>query len=106
MGFLQRRSFRFGVPFLVMIVGGSFGLQKFTELRYEYRSRKRVSKEEADAYGVKMKDPKEVTLDSEFEKMEKIDYDTWEQVRGPRPWEADNKLYEEAKQRAANINRT
>jgi len=102
-GLLQRRSFRFGVPFLTMIVGGSFGLSYFTQLRYDFRSKKRVSKEEAEAYGVKMKEPKEVTLDTEFEKMENMDYDTWEQVRGPRQWEPDNKLYQEAEERAANL---
>lgn len=36
-----------------------------------------------------MKKPGEVSLETEFEKMQNIDIDTWEQVRGPRPWEED-----------------
>lgn len=40
-------------------------------------------------YGITMKSNKEVTLESEFEKVKKMDIDNWEQVRGPRPWEED-----------------
>lgn len=34
-----------------------------------------------------MKDPKEVTLESEYEKIKDLDLTNWENVRGPRPWE-------------------
>lgn len=34
-----------------------------------------------------MKKPGEVTLETEFEKIKKLDIDNWDQKRGPRPWE-------------------
>lgn len=34
-----------------------------------------------------MKSTGEVTLETEYDKITKIDIDTWEMVRGPRPWE-------------------
>ena len=32
-----------------------------------------------------------------------IDTSNWENVRGPRPWEEGNKLYEESKERAKKM---
>lgn len=29
----RRKSFRYGAPFLIMMVGGSFALKEFTQLR-------------------------------------------------------------------------
>ena len=34
-----------------------------------------------------MKNPEDVTLESEYEKVKKLDIDSWENKRGPRPWE-------------------
>lgn len=34
-----------------------------------------------------MKKPEEVTLEKEYEKVQKIDIEKWENIRGPRPWE-------------------
>lgn len=34
-----------------------------------------------------MKRPGEVTLESEYKKIQSMDIDNWVQVRGPRPWE-------------------
>lgn len=99
-GWLQRRTVRFGLPFLVLMVGGSFGLKEFAQLRYDFRTRKSLAKDEAERIGIRMKSQEEVTLESEYEKIKKIDTTSWENVRGPRPWEADNKLYDEAVQRA------
>ena len=31
--FFQRKSVKFAIPFLVLVVGGSFGLKQFTENR-------------------------------------------------------------------------
>lgn len=38
-------------------------------------------------YGVSMKSPKDVTIESEYEKIKSFDIDNWENKRGPRPWE-------------------
>ncbi|XP_044260702.1 cytochrome c oxidase assembly protein COX16 homolog, mitochondrial [Tribolium madens] len=85
--FLNRRSVRYGLPFLLVVLGGSFGLREFAQLRYQFSRVSSVKPEEMKKLGVEMKKPGEVTLESEYEKIKKIDIDNWEQVRGPRPWE-------------------
>lgn len=40
-----------------------------------------------ESLGIKMKKEGEVTLETEFEKIKKLDIDSWEPVRVPRPWE-------------------
>ncbi|EEC02003.1 hypothetical protein ISCGN_028756 [Ixodes scapularis] len=93
----RRRFFRLGVPFMIFVVGGSFGLKHFTSLRYEFRATK-ITQEDAEKEGIKMKAPGEVTTESVYEKIQEIDIDNWQNVRGPRPWEEGNeynKLLEE-----------
>lgn len=34
-----------------------------------------------------MKKPEEVTLETEYAKVKDIDIESWENIRGPRPWE-------------------
>lgn len=34
-----------------------------------------------------VKTEKEITLESEYEKIKDMDIEHWEQKRGPRPWE-------------------
>ncbi|XP_064622371.1 cytochrome c oxidase assembly protein COX16 homolog, mitochondrial-like [Lineus longissimus] len=82
----KSRFVRFGLPFLTMIVGGSFGLKYFASLRYEFSRRKMITHEEADQYGVKMKKEKS-SIEDTYQKMKEEDIDTWQNVRGPRPWE-------------------
>ncbi|KAK4304659.1 hypothetical protein Pmani_023407 [Petrolisthes manimaculis] len=98
-GLLQRRSARYGLPFILLVVGGSFGLKEFAQLRYDFRNNRAISKEEAEKAGVKMKDSEEVTLETEYDKITKIDTTNWENKRGPRPWEEGNQLYQEAQER-------
>jgi len=38
-------------------------------------------------YGVSMKNRKDVTLESEYDKVKSVDIENWENKRGPRPWE-------------------
>ncbi|KAL1516400.1 hypothetical protein ABEB36_000318 [Hypothenemus hampei] len=83
----KKKFVRFGLPFLIMTVGGSFGLREFTQLRYQFSNTSKVSYEEAKKMGIEMKKPGEVTLESEYEKIKNMDIDNWEQIRGPRPWE-------------------
>ena len=46
--------------------------------------------------GIKMKKVGDApTLESEFEKMKKIDIDNWVNIRGPRPWE-DSRTVQQA----------
>ncbi|ALC45662.1 l-3-neo43, partial [Drosophila busckii] len=72
-----------------MIVAGSFGLQQFSSLRYQYAKIQPVSPEEMKKYGVKMKKRQDVTLETEYNKVQSIDIDNWSNKRGPRPWEEE-----------------
>lgn len=86
--FFQRKSVKLGIPFLVLVVGGSFGLQQFTENRYRFKKNQLLSPVELKRHGIVKKEKSEVTLETEFEKIKKIDIDNWENKRGPRPWES------------------
>ncbi|XP_017858904.1 PREDICTED: cytochrome c oxidase assembly protein COX16 homolog, mitochondrial [Drosophila arizonae] len=87
--YTKRKSFKYGVPFLIMIVGGSFGLQQFSNLRYQYSKMQPVTPEEMKKFGVTMKKRQEVTLESEYDKVKGIDIENWSNKRGPRPWEEE-----------------
>lgn len=54
-------------------------------LRYKYRKVSQMPEEKLQEFGFKPSD--QIKLEDEFEKMKAMDIDTWEQVRGPRPWE-------------------
>ncbi|CAB3244574.1 unnamed protein product [Arctia plantaginis] len=81
----KRRSLRYGVPFFLFVVGGSFGLREWTQIRYQFSRVKGVSKEEAEKMGLHKE--KTVTLEKTYEEIQKLDIDNWENKRGPRPWE-------------------
>ncbi|XP_072394812.1 cytochrome c oxidase assembly protein COX16 homolog, mitochondrial [Diabrotica undecimpunctata] len=85
--FFKKKSVKYGLPFFVLMIGGSFGLREFTNLRYQFAKVSSVKPEDFEKLGIEMKKPGEVTLESEYEKIKKLDIDNWEQVRGPRPWE-------------------
>ncbi|XP_044753353.1 cytochrome c oxidase assembly protein COX16 homolog, mitochondrial [Coccinella septempunctata] len=85
--FCKSSFFKRGLPFFIICIGGSFGLKGFTSLRYEYSNKSSISREDFEKEGIKMKPPTEVTLEAEYEKLQTMDIDNWENVRGPRPWE-------------------
>ncbi|XP_068215148.1 cytochrome c oxidase assembly protein COX16 homolog, mitochondrial [Palaemon carinicauda] len=104
-GFLQNRSVKVGIPFLLLIVGGSFGLKEFAQLRYDFRNRRSVTKDMADKLGVPMKEPENVTLEAVYSGVSQLDTTNWENKRGPRPWEENNELYSEAIERGKALNK-
>jgi len=53
--------------------------------------------------GVVMKSAQEVTIEKEFKKLQSIDIDTWENKRGPRPWEENNPTVIEIKERQSRL---
>lgn len=53
-------------------------------LRYQYSKKVSIKPEDLDKIGVKMKEPQEVTLETEYEKVKQIDIDDWEMVRGEK----------------------
>ncbi len=87
--FRKNRFVRFGVPFLILLVGGSFGLEHFARLRYDFRKTKRLKLEEVEeATGLKLKSEEDrPTIEKEVEKLKNQDLDHWQNIRGPRPWE-------------------
>nr|XP_012214443.1 PREDICTED: cytochrome c oxidase assembly protein COX16 homolog, mitochondrial [Linepithema humile] len=81
------RIWQYGIPFMIFILGGSFGLREFTELRYRYKQVYEYTiRDELEKKGIEMKQPEEITLEKEYEKLKKADLDNWKNVRIPRPW--------------------
>ncbi|XP_076442091.1 cytochrome c oxidase assembly protein COX16 homolog, mitochondrial-like [Babylonia areolata] len=83
----RRRFIRFGIPFVVCIVGGSFALKQFASVRYDFRKGKMITNKEAEQYGVKLKTDGAKTIEDAYEELQEKDLDSWENIRGPRPWE-------------------
>ena len=85
--FTSKKSIRYGLPFISLLVVGSFGLSEFSALVIERRDKnnRMLSTEEARAFqGPK----KEFDIEEEYDKtMKKLDIEHWENKRGPRPWE-------------------
>ncbi|XDA78632.1 hypothetical protein R6Z07F_008722 [Ovis aries] len=65
----------------LLIVGGSFGLREFSQIRYD------AVKIKIDPELEKKLKMNKVSLESEYEKIKDSTFDDWKNVRGPRPWE-------------------
>jgi len=86
------RFWKFGLPFVLFVVVGSFGLAEFTDIKIQRRDEKvqKVTAEEAKKYQAK-KGKSSVTLEDVYKNMqENLNIDDWENKRGPRPWEKSN----------------
>ncbi|TGZ82153.1 hypothetical protein EX30DRAFT_340046 [Ascodesmis nigricans] len=82
----------FGLPFIGVIVAGSFWLTPATALRYEKHDRKvqRLTQEEAMGLG---KDRRKVDMKEEYYRLAAKDIDDWENKRVERlKGESDGKL--------------
>ncbi|KAE8587302.1 hypothetical protein XENTR_v10021921 [Xenopus tropicalis] len=85
---MRNKTFRYGAPMLLLIIGGSFGLKEFTQIRYDAQNLKR----KMDPALEELVSKKRVSLESEFEKIKDSNYEDWKNVRGPRPWEDSKSL--------------
>ncbi|CAI6350917.1 unnamed protein product [Macrosiphum euphorbiae] len=84
--FLKNKFFRFGLPFMLLVVGGSFGLREFSQIRYDHRKVKFISPEELRKQGIEMKPRGSVTIETEYKKLiEQVNLDNYENKRIPRP---------------------
>eukprot|EP00062_Callorhinchus_milii_P008723 gi/632951728/ref/XP_007891459.1/ PREDICTED: cytochrome c oxidase assembly protein COX16 homolog, mitochondrial [Callorhinchus milii] len=92
----SNRTVRYGLPMMMLIIGGSFGLREFTQIRYDVQKVKRKLDPALEAQ-LKKKDKN--TLESEYEKLK--DCNDWVNIRGPRPWE-DSKLYQDQQRKTIN----
>jgi cytochrome c oxidase assembly protein subunit 16 len=100
------KHFRFGVPFFLFIFGGQYALREFRAVRYDPNLNPRANKkllrpEEAfsdfeERRGAKVKfEQQNKTAEEELETLDsKIDWDNWENKRGPRPWEGTQQTRE------------
>ncbi|XP_008576900.1 PREDICTED: cytochrome c oxidase assembly protein COX16 homolog, mitochondrial [Galeopterus variegatus] len=77
----KNKTLRYGVPMLLLIVGGSFGLREFSQIRYD------AVKSKIDPELEKKLKMSKVSLESEYEKIKDSTFDDWKNIRGPRPWE-------------------
>jgi len=81
---MQKRPFLlFGLPFMTVIVGGSFILTPATAIRYERHDRKirQMSREEELNVG---KGKRKVDIREEYYRLAAKDIDNWEQKRVER----------------------
>ncbi|XP_010006020.1 PREDICTED: synaptojanin-2-binding protein-like [Chaetura pelagica] len=80
------------------LVGGSFGLREFAQIRYDVH---KLHGKVDPALKEKLKQ-NTVTLESEYEKLEKSDLDNWENIRGPRLWE-DSRTVQQQRREALRL---
>lgn len=84
--FFKSKFIRFGTPFILLVVGGSFGLREFSQIRYDHRKIKFISPEELKKQGIEMKPRGSVTIETEYKKLvEKVNLDNYENKRIARP---------------------
>ncbi|XP_041070945.1 cytochrome c oxidase assembly protein COX16 homolog, mitochondrial [Carcharodon carcharias] len=104
MGLLSRsRTLKYGLPMLLLITGGSFGLREFAQVRYDVQKVKRKIDPALEAQLNKNKN--RVTVESEYQKLQEQSLDDWVNIRGPRPWE-DSKTHQEQQRKRLNANNT
>lgn len=84
--FFKNKFIRYGLPFILLVVGGSFGLKEFSQIRYDYRKVKFISPEELKKQGIEMKPRGSVTIETEYKKLlEQVNLEDYENKRIPRP---------------------
>ncbi|KAM6336234.1 cytochrome c oxidase assembly protein COX16 homolog, mitochondrial [Podargus strigoides] len=92
------RTMTFGVPLLLYLIGGSIGLREFAQIRYDVH---KLHGKVDPALKEKLK-KNTVTLESEYEKLEKADLNNWENIRGPRLWE-DSRTVQKQRREALGL---
>ncbi|NP_001017594.1 cytochrome c oxidase assembly protein COX16 homolog, mitochondrial [Danio rerio] len=93
----NNRTVKYGVPMLLLIVGGSFGLREFTQIRYDAQ---KIQRKLDPALEARVKSQKQsVILQEEYEKLKDQDLDGWKNIRGPRPWEDSKEQQNEQRAR-------
>ncbi|XP_041469720.1 cytochrome c oxidase assembly protein COX16 homolog, mitochondrial-like [Lytechinus variegatus] len=91
---IKKNSFlRYGLPMLVLVVGGAYGLKEFRSLRYEIIDKRKTVDPETEARMKQLQKEKKASVAEEYEKMQQSDLDNWHNIRGPRPWE-DSKEFQ------------
>lgn len=83
---MRRNPAMFGIPFVCLIVGGSFGLSNLTQIRYDIHDQRtrKVSGQEEQQLASKKKRKFDIR-EEYFRLQEEEDKNDWEPVRVPRP---------------------
>ncbi|XP_068608443.1 cytochrome c oxidase assembly protein COX16 homolog, mitochondrial [Brachionichthys hirsutus] len=93
----RSKTLKYGLPMLILIVGGSFGLREFTQIRYdEQRIKKRLDPTLEARVNVRKQS---IVLEEEYEKMKDQSLDDWKNIRGPRPWEESREYQKQQRAR-------
>lgn len=71
------KHFKYGAPFLLAVVGGSYVLRLYTQTRYDV----------FDEHHIYSKVPSGMLEEDFKEYIENVDIDSWKNIRGPRPEE-------------------
>ncbi|KAF8577245.1 hypothetical protein K439DRAFT_565887 [Ramaria rubella] len=74
----------FGIPFVLIIVAASFGLQRLTQTRYDLQARRVSEVSEEEQLKLK-KNRKTLDLREEYFKLQAKANEDWDSVRIPRP---------------------
>ncbi|KAJ4922542.1 hypothetical protein JOQ06_021837 [Pogonophryne albipinna] len=88
----KNKTIQYGVPMLLLVVGGSFGLREFTQIRYD--SQRIMKKLDPSLEAQVNVERQPVILEEEYEKIKKVNMEEWRNIRGPRPWE-DSREYQD-----------
>uniref|UniRef100_A0A8C6WY84 Cytochrome c oxidase assembly protein COX16 homolog, mitochondrial n=1 Tax=Neogobius melanostomus TaxID=47308 RepID=A0A8C6WY84_9GOBI len=95
----KNKTVRYGIPMMLLVVGGSFGLKEFTQIRYDaQRHRKRLDPELEAQVDVQRQTN---MLEEQYEKIKQANLEDWKNIRGPRPWE-DSREYQEQQRSRQN----
>ncbi|KAH7316735.1 cytochrome c oxidase assembly protein COX16-domain-containing protein [Stachybotrys elegans] len=83
----------FGLPFIAVIIAGSFALTQATAVRYERNDRKVRQMTKDEELGLRSSTGRKVDMKEEYYKLAAKDLDNWEQRRVKRlPGETDGIL--------------
>ncbi|KAG0183439.1 Cytochrome oxidase assembly [Apophysomyces sp. BC1021] len=74
----------FGLPFILTIVAGSFGLSQLTQTRYDHRDMKHKQVAKEEALGLE-KNRRKLSLQEEYWRLQSKTEEDWESVRIERP---------------------
>ncbi|XP_053535265.1 cytochrome c oxidase assembly protein COX16 homolog, mitochondrial isoform X2 [Ictalurus punctatus] len=88
----KNRTVRYGVPMLLLVVGGSFGLREFTQIRYDAQ---KIKKKMDPALEARVNSHTHTDILQDEYELKQADLDSWTNIRGPRPWENSRQSQEE-----------
>lgn len=92
---LNNKHFKYGLPFIITVVGGSYGLKFYSQLRYDIQNERHIMSKTKELQKI-IGPTKPKTIEEEYEEYKKtVNIDNWKNIRGPRPWETDNQEYKE-----------